>query len=447
MNHDPVAEVSCLGAVLINPDMLDRLLAVGLRPDDFSDPRHRVIYAGMEALHESGHAIDIVTLANRLDNEKRLEPAGGRLYFASILDGVPAAANAEHYARIVCEGGRKRRLAGLGRRIVSQADNGRKSSEIVAGIMSELDALSVETDLTATLTARDALKQIDWDADPEAAAVPTGLRAFDSATGGLSFGEMVCIGSWPGYGKSALICQLALHEVLRPGGTPALIFSAEMPAKVVMQRMVCNLSGVPVTAMRRGGLSDDHRQRIAAAQSRIMDAPLSIRQGSIDITALTAEARRAVSIDGVRLVVVDYLQLIGSTATDRRLQLEDVVNRLLGLAVTEGVVVLTASQLRKRQAGESTRPTMHDLRESAALFEAPHVVGLLHRPNLGGFVPCRMCGGNGRRGCICDGTGGTSLDTTADLYVDKNRSGPTGKVSLAWRGDCLKFGDLEGSAE
>ena len=434
------AECSVLGAILLNNEALDIVQSLGLSPEDFEDQAHGTIYGAMLDLGEGGTPIDYVSLLAALENRSELA-AVGREAIISLGDDCPAACNVGHYAGLVLEHSRKRKLCRLGLELEHAGQNGETSATIVAHTLEVLDTINAPLVgggriARALASIRPGNSSTDF--------LPTGLSAFDRLTGGLVLGELVVLGAYPGHGKSAFACQIALHAATADKPVPAAIFSLEMPVRTVVQRLLGTAAGVSIAKIRRGALDYKDRTRLDQHKAELAKAPLYVEDGARDVGQIIGQARRMIRHDGVRLVVVDYCQLVGGPGADRRLQVEAVIQSLLGLAVATGAVVLACSQLRKRQEGHGTRPTMHDLRETAALFEAPHVVGLLYRPNLGEWEVCGTCNGDGGRWCTtCGGEGGHTRDTTADLLIEKNRSGPTGRVQLSWHGETLRFADLE----
>ena len=425
----------------MNSAMLDSVTRLGLEARDFSDSRHTAIFTAMLDNQADGLESDSVTLCATLERHGKLERVGGHPYLCELADATPAAALAPHYARQVLEASRLRELGTIGRVLTDSAKNSRKSGEVLGVATKALDGVAARGCAVGARRIGDGLAEAA-EGDSGDAFIPTGLAPYDRLTGGVGLGELTMIGAWSGHGKSAFVCQAALHAVTLPEPIPAVIFSLEMPERVVKQRILATHAGVSVARLRTGHLTANDRGKVCASVATLRDAPLHVQCEAGGLAAILAEARRLIAREGVKLVVVDYVQLVASGESERRLQLEAVAQALLGLAVGAGVVVLAASQLRKQQAGHSDAPSMHDLRESGALFEAPHVVALVHRQNLGEWEPCDVCRGIGE--CtVCDGNGGHTLDTTACVDIAKNRSGPCGRVELSWRGESLRFGELE----
>jgi replicative DNA helicase len=426
------AESAVLGAMILTNEVIGVVRRI-VQAADFSAPHSRIFNA-ICGLTDRQRAVDLITLPEELAGD--LDTVGGLTYLSSLPEAVPAPGNVEHYARIVAEHSRKRRLAMIAEEIARHARNGQSSAEIIADVDRQLDQLRAVSDGGAVSVA-DALKE----PSSQTTYVPSGLHLFDRAIGGLPVGEMVVVGAWSGHGKSAFLSHCA--HAAATADVPVLIFSIEMPKRVVLDRLLSAMSGISLTAIRRGGLTEGDGGRLCDAAAKLAGLPLFIRDGAANIMEIISEANALVRRHGVKFVLVDYVQLVGSTAPDRRLQVEEIAQRLLALAVGAGVGVIAASQLRKAAQDHSAHPTMHDLRESGALFEAPHIVLLLHRPRLGEFDSCPVCEGRNPHCPNCGGTGGTSHDTTTDVIIAKNRSGPTGSLSLAWHGPTLTFANLD----
>lgn len=436
-------EGALLGA-LLGGESLDACRAEGVTSDSFEDRRNATVYTAIEITADAGVAIDHLTVSETLRNRGEFDKAGGAAYLSALADGVPAADHAAHYARIIRERARKRQLDSIGRELTQASQNGQSADEIIEATRKRLDEIGISWTRSGPVPASAAVQDISLDGEPEGARFSTRLRALDGLLGGVYLGELLCVGGYSGHGKTGFGGHIARAALSNDPPISTAIFSLEMPRRAVLARMVCTDAGVSYSRMRRGQLSEQERVRVEAARQRVAGSPLFIRDGSASIGQIVSEARSLIDRDGVRLVVVDYVQLIGSDAADRRLQVEEVAQRLLGLAVETGAAVLALSQLRKRQEGHGQRPSMHDLRESSALFEAPHVVLLLNRPHLGAWERCDECGGDGPSWCPgCDGRGGHSLDTTCEIIIEKNRNGECGLVEVAWRGETMHFADLE----
>jgi replicative DNA helicase len=436
------AEQSALSAVFLDPRRIDDLREAGLDADHFEDARCRAVFRAMIGVAESGLAIDPPTILATLRTQEDRTPVDAD-FVGRLIAYETSAANAGWYAAQVVEAATKRRLHQLGRRIVAESGNGRAAAEIVERATADLDGLAASGNMRSA-TVGDVARRMTFDGTGAAEYIRTGLRAVDKALGGLALGELIVIGGWSGHGKSALACQLALTPALASDPIPVAIISLEMRREVIVERLMANVAGVSIARLRRGGLHDDEVRRVARHSRELVDAPLHICDQVHTIGEVLAESRRLIRRRGVRVLVIDYLQIVRSPADRRHLQLEEITSSLLGLAVNEGVAVIAASQLRKQAAAYHGRPTMHDLRESGSLFECPHAVLLVYRPDLGRVEECPMCHGRPFDGCVCGGTGGKSLDTTARILVEKNRSGPTGTLRLAWRGEHLQFTNLEG---
>ena len=256
--------------------------------------------------------------------------------------------------------------------------------------------------------------------------IATGLRGIDAYTSGPALGELWIIGAWPGHGKSALQTHIALEAATATEPLPVLFWSLEMPEMALKNRMLANVSGVPVSRILRDDLNSGEVAAISEKGQRLINAPIYIQDGSASIDAIVGVTRRMVERKGIKVVMVDYVQIVDAPGATFREQLTTVAHKLLHLAVDNNITVVAASQLRKPSDGRSAEPNEHDLRESGALNDDPHVVVLVHRPDKGHW----------------DNDTNMTKDTTAIVNIAKNRNGQTGCATVAWNGPCLRFNDI-----
>jgi len=418
------AEISVLGSIFLNNKALPACEGMNLEPSDFSTVQGQTIYTAMRELVADDMAIDLTTIRRALIPDGLLDAAGGIEEISQIIDGVPAACNVRHYARLVIEESNKHKIDVLGQRLSHAAKEGTPSPQLLVEASTAIEDIRGKANLAETSLIGDIMRS------PVRAAkhLPIGLRAVDAYTGGPALGELWMIGAWSGHGKSALQGHIALAAAVSDNPVSVLIFSAEMPKAALMNRLLANIAGVSVGRIIRGKLDDNDSERIAMRGQKLINAPIYIHDGPISDDGILSISRQMIDRKHVKMVLVDYVQLVSASGKDRRLQVEQVAMKLLSLAVEQGVSVIAASQLRKRaDANASSEPTMHDLRESAALFETPHVVALIHRPDIGQY----------------DMDNHITLDTTAVINIDKNRNGRTGRAKVAWDGPCLRFFNLE----
>jgi replicative DNA helicase len=424
--HSLDAERAVLGALLVQPDLLDVVRPL-LAPVHFFRAAHRTIYDGMLDLHAERIAIDALTLKEMLLKRRKLDEVGGAGYVMGLTDGMPRSTNVEAYARIVREKAALRTVIAAGTQIVARAyeadeDAGAVLQTAEAAFLA-LSADVVPGDLvTASDLAREAFAVVERlvEARHPITGVSTGLPSLDRLTLGLQDGDLIIIGGRPSQGKTALALQIALHLARV---VPVAFFSLEMSRQALELRALSQLAHVDHQALRCGQVSSLDQQRIGAA----LDALAGLDWHVDDTSALAplevrSKARRLKARHGLGAVVIDYLQLMTGPKAENRTQEVSALSRSLkGVARDLNVPVVVLSQLsRASEQRADRRPTLADLRDSGAIEQDADLVWLVHRP-----VPA---------------DGGESQ--TVELIVAKQRNGPTGTVELVWVGPRMAFAEL-----
>ena len=432
------AEESVLGAVLVAPTMIDRVVEEGLRAGDFYRDRHRAVWAAVLELWEDGAAIDAITVTERLREQGELEAAGGRSVVSELADRSPAAGNAPHYASIVVENARLRQLVSLGQRVSAAALRREGEAEqLLDTVERELfelgqgdvtrDVAGMSRDLEAILDEADAIRRGERrDTGPS-----TGFPDLDGMIGGLGAGELILVAGRPSMGKTSAALDLA-EAVARQAHTVA-IFSAEMSRRELVERLALSRARVPSDRWRSQRLGREDVERLVRAANeldalpvRVDDTPiLGLRHLRARGRRLRAEAARAGAPLG--LVIVDYLQLMAPERRGREVnrvqEVSEISRGLKVLARELEVAVLGISQLSRRcEERIDKRPHLADLRDSGSLEQDADVVLLLYRDDY--YNPESDSPG------ICE------------VNVAKQRNGPTGVVELAWVGEFARCRSL-----
>jgi replicative DNA helicase len=394
---------------------------------DFGLGSHRLIWLAIARLLESGRLANIDTLVQHLRDHNELEGIGGAAYVISLTEGlVHARGVVQDHAKSIAEKARLRTLAQVMSRASEAALNpGAVAEEVIANIeqeLLELRAASQQGDknsITAVIPVLRERMQRERDRTSDLLGLPTGIAPMDLLTRGLQPGENTVIGARSGAGKSSAMCQAAAANCRQ--GTPVMLVSVEMSSQQLLRRLIAEDSGVPfpriadpkwATAADMGAI-DEAAARIAKWPLHIVD------DSSLSIERLIAMARIAVRRDGVKLVAVDYAQIVSAQGKDERLRVAAVSRGLTRLAKDENVPVLVLSQLaRADRSNPNRRPAMSDLRESSQLENDAHVVALLHR---------EWDEEHGR------------LSSDGELIVAKNRSGETGAVPITFNRRSLTF--------
>jgi replicative DNA helicase len=431
--QDLAAEQSVLGGMLLSKDAIADVLE-RLRPGDFYRPAHQNVYDAILDLYGRGEPADAVTVAAELDRRGLLRRIGGAPYLHTLISTVPTAANAGYYAGIVAEKALLRRLVEAGTRVVQYGYAGAEGAdvnEIVDRAQAEI------YDVTERRTAEDfvpleALLQPTMDEIDAIASqggisrgVPTGFTELDEVTNGLHPGQMIVIAARPGMGKSTLGLDF-LRSCSIKNRLSSVVFSLEMSKTEIVMRLLSAEAKIKLADMRSGRMSDDDWTRLARRMSEISEAPLFIDDSpNLTMMEIRAKARRLKQKSDLRLVVIDYLQLMtsGKKVESRQQEVSEFSRQLKLLAKEIDVPVIAMSQLnRGPEQRTDKKPMLSDLRESGAIEQDADMVILLHRPDA--FERDDPRGGE------------------ADLILAKHRNGPTKTITVAHQLHLSRFTNM-----
>ncbi|MDJ1371724.1 replicative DNA helicase [Gulosibacter molinativorax] len=428
--HDLLAEQSALGGMLLSKDAVADVVEE-VRGTDFYIPKHEIIFDAMHTLYAAGEPTDVIAVTDQLTKSGDLQRAGGAEYLHTLAGIVPTAANAGYYASIVAERAVLRRLVEAGTRIV-QMGYGAEGEvvELVNQAQAEIYGVTggVETEDYVPLSDAllDALGEIDaaQNRDGTMTGVPTGFRDLDALTNGLHAGQLIIIAARPGLGKSTFALDLcrsaAVHEK-----QPAIFFSLEMSRAEIAMRLISAEANVKLQHMRTGKVSDDDMQRIVRTQGDINDSPLYIDDSpNMTLVEIRAKCRRLKQKYGLKLIVIDYLQLMtsGKRVESRQQEVSEFSRALKLLAKELEVPVIALSQLnRNSEQRADKKPAVSDLRESGSLEQDADMVILLHREGAYEKDHPRA--------------------SEADIIVAKHRNGPTDTITVLFQGHLSKFVD------
>ncbi len=390
--QDMSAEQSVLGGMLLSKDAIADVLAK-LRPDDFYRPNHQSVYEAILDLYGRGEPADAVTVAAELDRRGILQRIGGAPYLHTLIATVPTAANAGYYAGIVAEKALLRRLVQAGTRVVQYGYAGAEGAdiaEVVDRAQAELydvterraseDFVILDELLQPTMDEIDAIQS----GSALAHGVPTGFADLDDVTTGLHGGQMIIIAGRPGHGKSTLALDI-MRSCSIKHGLPSIIFSLEMSKSELVMRLLSAEARIKLADMRSGNLSDDDWTKMARRMSEISEAPLYIDDSAnLTMMEIRAKARRLKQKTDLRLVVVDYMQLMtsGKRVESRQAEVAEFSRSLKLLAKELDVPVIALSQLnRGPEQRVDKKPQLADLRESGNLEQDCDLAILIHRPD------------------------------------------------------------------
>ncbi len=431
--QDLTAEQSVLGGMLLSKDAIADVVEV-LRPDDFYRPAHQTVYDCILDLYGRGEPADAVTVSAELQRRGDLIRLGGAPYLHTLIATVPTAANAAYYAEIVAEKAILRRLVEAGTRIVQlgyHGDQGAEVNDVVdraqAAIYEVTERSTSEDYVALEELLQPTMDEIDAIASRGGVAlgVPTGFTDLDAATNGLHPGQMIVVAARPGLGKSTLGLDFARSCSVKHGLTSA-VFSLEMSKSEIVMRLLSAEARIRLADMRAGRMSDDDWTRMARRMSEISEAPLFIDDSpNLTLMEIRAKARRLKQRNDLKLVILDYLQLMtsGRKVESRQQEVSEFSRQIKLLAKELEVPVVAISQLnRGPEQRTDKRPMLSDLRESGSIEQDADMVILLHRPDA--FERDDPRAGE------------------ADLILAKHRNGPTSTITVAHQLHYSRFADL-----
>ncbi|MFH2220428.1 MAG: replicative DNA helicase [Pseudomonadota bacterium] len=427
------AEESLLSAVLIDNNTLLDVLEI-LSPEDFYRTAHQKIFSGISDLFSKNEPADLVTLSNILRDRNQLEEIGGATYLARLVDSVPLAVNAQHYAKIIHDKASLRRLIAKANFIVRKCyEDGGDVDNVIDFAESAIFEISEQKNRQSfhpiSKIIDSNIKTIEEHEKNKAlvTGVPTGYTGLDRLTSGFQKSDLIILAARPSMGKTALALNIARHAAVQ-ANTPTAIFSLEMSKEQLSMRMLCSEARVDLYRLRGGFMNQDDWIRITGAASTFFNAPIYI-DDSPDITALSirAKARRLKMEKGLGLIIIDYLQLMrGPASAERRdLEISEISRSLKALAKEIDVPVVALSQLnRKLEERSDKRPQLSDLRESGALEQDADVVAFIYRDEM-----YNRDENNPNKG-------------KAEIILSKQRNGPTGRLQLTFLSAYTRFENL-----
>nr|WP_206763019.1 replicative DNA helicase [Brevibacillus laterosporus] len=426
------AEESVLGAIFLSKEALITAMEL-LRPEDFYKTSHQRIFNTMLALYEKGEPVDLVTVTADLQDQKVLEETGGVVYLTSLASSVPTAANIEYYAKIVEEKSLLRRLIRTATKI---ANDGYSREDEVGEIIADAEKYILEIAQNRNsggfIPIRDALmetyERIEFlsQRKGDITGIPSGYPDLDKMTAGFQRSDLIILAARPSVGKTAFALNVAQNVAARANETVA-IFSLEMSASQLVQRMICAEGNLDASRMRSGGLEEDDWQKLTMAIGTLAKAPVYIDDTpGITVQDIRAKCRRLQTEKGLGLILIDYLQLIqGRGKGDNRQQEVSEISRTLkGIARELNVPIIALSQLsRSVEQRQDKRPMMSDIRESGSIEQDADIVAFLYRDDYYDKE--------------------TEAKNIIEIIIAKQRNGPTGTVELVFLKEFNKFVSLD----
>lgn len=435
--QDLLAEQAVLGSIFISPEKLI-MVREFISPDDFYKYSHKVIFRAMITLADRNDAIDAATVRNILDDQGDLQNIGGLGYIVELVNSVPTSANAEFYAKIVSEKAMLRDIISKLTDTVNMAYEGNDSDEIIATAEKALVDINEHSNRSGFRKISDVLKvnyenlELRSQQTSDVTGLPTGFRDLDRITTGLHPDQLIILAARPAVGKTAFVLNIA-QNVGTKQNRPVAIFSLEMGAESLVDRMLAAEGMVDSHSLRTGQLTDQDWNNVTIAQGALADAPIYIDDTpGIKITEIRARSRKlSQEVDnGLGLIVIDYLQLISGTRPENRQQEVSEISRQLKILAKElKVPVIALSQLsRGVEQRQDKRPVLSDIRESGSIEQDADIVAFLYRDDY-----YRREGEEAEE--IVE-------DNTVEVILEKNRAGARGTVKLMFQKEYNKFSSI-----
>jgi replicative DNA helicase len=430
-------EKAVLCSLLLSPREVSDLCVLRLRSDAFYIPAHQIIYNLVVEFSDKSKPIDFVSLKQGLKDRNQLEEIGGPAFLSSLYSFVPTAANAAYYIEIVREKYLLRRLILTCNKLASQCYDPQEEIEpLLDDAEKEIFAITgehVTTEMASTKElVMEAIEQIErlYENRGSVTGLPTGFVELDRMTSGLHPSEMIVIAARPSMGKTALAMNIAEHVAMDVGKAVA-VFSLEMSSQQLVQRLLCSRAKVDLQKVRNGFLSERDFPNLTTAAARLAAAKMFIDDTpGLTITELRAKARRMKSQHDIRLIIVDYLQLLRSTTRraqdNRQLEISEISGGIKALAKELNLPIIVIAQLNRQpdaRAQQGGRPRLSDLRESGSIEQDADLVGLLVRAEY----------------YETDEDAKQEKAGEAELIIAKQRNGPTGDVPLTFLKEFTRF--------
>jgi len=430
------AEIAALGSMLMGEDAIARAIEF-LDASCFYKDAHKKIFNCIINLYDRNNAIDLITIIEELRKEGSLDTIGGPSYVMSLVNAVPTSANILHYAKIIKQKAILRNLIVTATQIVQESfEPGSNVDELLdraEKLIFEISSGKIESNVSHIKEViKDNIEKIDmlYQNKGNVTGISTGFHEFDEKTAGLQPSDLIIIAGRPSMGKSALAACIAEHAgVVKK--IPVAFFSLEMSKEQLAQRLLCSHARINAHKVRTGFLSQLDWPRLTTAASKLSEAPIYIDDTpAISILELRAKARRLKSQYGIKLIIVDYLQLMRGVQNmeNRQQEISEISRSLKALARELDLPLIAISQLSRAVEQRSDhRPMLSDLRESGAIEQDADVVALLLREEY--YRETEENKG------------------TAEVNIAKQRNGPVGLIKLAFISEYARFENLSRETE
>lgn len=434
--HDPVAEQSVLGSVFISPNSLISL-ADELVPDDFYKPANKIVFKTMLSLLEKGEPIDATTMVSALTNQGDISTVGGINYVVELVNSTPTSKNVEHYAKLVKEKATLRKvIADLSDSLSSAYQGDVSIGDIIA--KTEKSMLNISNQNTGSgfrnvadiLDTHMQMVETRSQTDGVVTGLSTGFVGLDKITTGLHEDNLIILAARPAMGKTALALNIAQYIAVKEK-KPVAIFSLEMGAESLIERMLAAEGMVEGYHLKTGNLSVEEWSRLVHAQGNLYDAPIFVDDtAGIRISEIRSKARKlAQEMGGLGVIIIDYLQLITGSKGENRQQIVSEISRELKILAKDlKVPVIALSQLsRAVEQRQDKRPMLADLRESGSIEQDADIVAFLYRD---AYYQKEQADSQ-------------EANNVTELILEKNRHGSLGTVKLYFHKEYTKFSSVE----
>ena len=439
MPQNVEAEEAVLGAILVNPRCLDKVISI-LKPEYFYKPAHRYIYEAIIQLTNNNEVIDIVSVSDTSNINQKLELVGGRAFINDLSFKCIQTANVAYYANVIEEKAIKRSLINAGSEITTSGYDlapSAESLEKAEKLIFDISSKKTSSDLVPIESlVFDTYEKIDYRYKhrDEKTGVESGFYDLDEMTNGFQKSNLIILAARPAMGKTAFALNIAQNAALRYNKTVA-IFSLEMSKDELVQRLMCSEAEVDSQRLRSGNMQSSDWEKLAQAMSTLSEAPIYIDDTSgCTLTDIRAKCRRLAMTDkNLSLIIIDYLQLMESSGreTDRTQQISQISRGLKILAKELNVPIIALSQLsRATEQRTDKRPIMSDLRDSGSIEQDADIVMFIYR---GEYYASKgqMEGEEAEELAKNKGE--------AEIIIAKQRSGPVGTVNLIFQNNITKF--------
>lgn len=423
------AEEAVLGAVLVNPVALGRIVEI-LQPESFYKPANKLIFRAVLELFAKNDPIDIVTVSEHLRDKEELDKSGGRAYINDLALNVVTTANIEYYAKIIREKEIKRALINAGSEIVSMSYDTEETDVVLDNAQKMIFNIAAQKDTSELVPIQDlvvesyGLIESRYNNKDQLVGVTTGFYDLDDLTSGLQKSDLIILAARPSMGKTAFALNLAQNVAIK-GKKSVAIFSLEMPKQQLVKRMLCSEAEVDTQRITSGNMQPKDWEKLVDAMTRLSDAKVYIDDTSgVTATDIKAKCRRLMLDEKeLGLIVIDYLQLMegGGNPNDRNQQISQISRSLKGLARELNVPIIALSQLsRGVESRPDKRPMLSDLRDSGAIEQDADIVMFIYRDEYYNRDDVENKG-------------------KAEIIIAKHRNGPVGNINLLFQSNITKF--------